>query len=46
MIVIGYKVLHFINNEDHEVLDYKTLMCINTVASNRIYGQICNKEIS
>jgi len=46
MIVVGYKVFHFINDEDEEVLGYKTQRCINAVASNRIYGQICNKEIS
>ena len=33
MIVIGCKILHFINNEDQEVLDYKILWRINVVAS-------------
>ena len=35
MVVIGCKVLHFINNEDQEVLGYKTLWHINAVASHR-----------
>ena len=33
--VIGYKVLHFINNEDQEALGYKTLWHTNAVASHR-----------
>ena len=37
MIVIGYKVLHFINDEDQEALGYKTLWHTNTVASHRVY---------
>ena len=32
---VGCKVLHFINNEDQEVLGYKTLRCKDTVASFR-----------
>ena len=35
MNVVGYKVLHFINNEDLEALGYKTLRCTNTVTSDR-----------
>ena len=35
MDVVGYKVLHFINNEDQETLGYKTLWRTNTVASHR-----------
>ena len=31
--VVDCKVLHFISNEDQEALDYKTLWCINAVAS-------------
>ena len=31
----GYKVLHFINNEDQEALGYKTLRHKDTVASFR-----------
>ena len=33
MDVAGYKVLHFINNEDQEALGYKTLWCTNAVVS-------------
>ena len=33
--VVGYKVLHFINNEDLEALGYKTLWRTNTIASHR-----------
>ena len=32
---VGYKVLHFINNEDQEALGYKTLRRKDTVASFR-----------
>ena len=32
---VGYKVLHFINNEDQEALGYKTLRCKDAVASFR-----------
>ena len=35
MNVVGCKVLHFINNEDWEALDYKTLWCTNIVTSHR-----------
>jgi len=35
MDVVGYKVLHFINNEDQEALGYKTLWRINAVASHK-----------
>jgi len=35
MIVVGCKVLHFINNEVQETLGYKTLWCSNTVAFHR-----------
>lgn len=35
MIVIGCKVLHFINNEDQEVLGYKILWHTNPVASHK-----------
>ena len=31
--VVGYKVLHFINNEDLEALGYKTLWRTNIIAS-------------
>ena len=37
MIVVGYKVLHFINNVDKEALSYKNLRCINVVASHKVY---------
>ena len=37
MIVVGYKVLHFINDEDQEVLGYKTLRRPNIVASYKVY---------
>ena len=33
--VVGYKILHFINNEDQEALCYKILWCTNTVTSDR-----------
>ena len=35
MIVVGYKVLHFINVKDQEALSYKTLWCTNAVTSHR-----------
>ena len=35
MIVVGCKVLHFINDKDQEVLGYKTLWYTNVVASYR-----------
>ena len=31
---VGYKVLHFINNEDQEAFGYKTLQCTNTATSS------------
>ena len=37
MIVVGRKIFHFINNEDQEALNYKTLKCTNAVASHRVY---------
>ena len=33
--VVGYNVLHFINNKDQEALGYKTLWRTNVVASYR-----------
>ena len=33
--VVGYKILHFINNEDLKALDYKTLWRTNIVTSHR-----------
>ena len=41
MDVVGYKVLHFINNEDQEALDYKTLWHTNVVASHRENKALC-----
>ena len=35
MIVVSYKVLHFISYEDQEVLGYKTQRRTNAVASYR-----------
>ena len=35
MVVVGYKILHFINNEDQEALNYKTQQHTNVVASYR-----------
>ena len=35
MIVVGYKILHFINNDDQEALDYKTQRWTNVIASYR-----------
>ena len=35
MDVVGCKILHFINNKDHEALGYKTLWHTNAVASHR-----------
>ena len=32
---VGYKVLHFINSEDQEALDYKTLRHKDGIASLR-----------
>ena len=37
MIVIGCKVIHFINDEDQEALSYNTLRRTNVIASHRIY---------
>ena len=37
MIVIGRKVIHFIDDEDQEALSYNTLRRTNVVASHRIY---------
>ena len=34
MIVVGCKVLHFINEEDYEALDYKTLWRTNATTSH------------
>ena len=36
-IIVGYKVLHFINDEDQEALGYETLRRINVVSSRRVY---------
>ena len=33
--IVGYKVLHFINNEDQEALGYKTLRHTNAIASQK-----------
>ena len=41
---VGCKVLHFINNEDQEVLDYKTLWCKDAVTSfkeNKVLVTFC-----
>ena len=35
MVVVGYKILHFINNEDQEALGYKTQRWTNVIASYR-----------
>ena len=35
MIIVGYKVLHFINNEDYEALGYKILWHTNAVTSHK-----------
>jgi len=37
LIVVGCKVLHFINDEDQEALGYKTLRRTNIVVSHRVY---------
>ena len=37
MIVVGCKVLYFINDKDQEALGYKTLRRTNTIASHRVY---------
>ena len=34
MIIVGCKVLHFINEEDYEALDYKTLWRTNATTSD------------
>ena len=41
---VGYKVLHFINNEDQETLGYKTLRRKDTIASfrkNKTLSDVC-----
>ena len=35
MIVVGCKVLHFIEDKDYEAPSYKTLWCTNAVVSHR-----------
>ena len=37
LIVVSCKVLHFINDEDQEILGYKTLRRTNAVASHKVY---------
>jgi len=37
LIVIGYKVLHFIDIENWEARGYKILRHTNVVASHRVY---------
>ena len=37
LIVVGYKVIHFISVVDQEALGYKTLKCTNVVALHRVY---------
>ena len=37
MIIVGCKILHFINDEDQEALGYKILRCTNAIASHRVY---------
>ena len=37
LIVVGCKILHFINDEDKKEFSYKALKCTNTVASHRVY---------
>ena len=39
--VVGYKVLHFINNEDQKTLGYKTVCRTNTIASHRQNKSSC-----
>ena len=34
---VGYKILHFINDENQEALGYKTLRRTNAVASHKVY---------
>ena len=35
MVIVGCKVLYFINNEDQEALSYKTQLRTNAVTSYR-----------
>ena len=42
--VVDYKVLHFINNDNQEVLGYKTLWRTNAVASNLHMFRVVRKE--
>ena len=37
LIIIGCKVLHFINDENKEAIGYKTLRCTNAVTSHKVY---------
>ena len=37
LIVVGYKVLHFIDNEKYEALGYETLTRTNSVAFHKVY---------
>ena len=37
MIIVGCKILHFINDENYEALGYKILRCTNAIASHRVY---------
>ena len=37
MVVVGCKILHFINNEYQEAFGYKSLWHTNTVVSHRVY---------
>ena len=37
LIIIGCKILHFINNKDQEAFGYKTLRRTNVVVAYRVF---------
>ena len=37
LIIVGFKVFHFIDDEDQETLDYKILRHTNALASHKVY---------
>ena len=47
MIVVGWKILHFINNEDQEALGYKTQWYTSAIALTEkikllVYVSVCD----
>ena len=37
LIIVGFKVFHFIDDEDQETLDYKILRHTNALVSHKVY---------